>query len=71
MTAVVEKENVLDVSERAVRQAYRAVCWGHPQTEPFIPPWMGETHVIEHGKASGFNAMLDAKIHDLKEHRGQ
>ena len=68
MTAEVEKQSVLDVSKMAVRQAYRAVCWGHPLTDRFIAPWMGETYVIEPGKASYYNAALDAKIHNLKEH---
>lgn len=68
MTATVEKQKVLVVAERVAKQAYRAVCWGHPQTEPFIPPWQGETYIIEPGQASYYNAALDAKIHNLKEH---
>lgn len=68
MSAVVEKQSVLVVAIPALKLAYRAVCWGHPLTDRYIAPWQGETYVIEPGKASYYNAALDAKIHNRKEH---
>lgn len=66
--AQVQIQNVQMVPEMLLRTAHRAVCKDHPYVDFLIPPWMGDTHLIEAGSASWYNAELDAKIHNVEKH---
>lgn len=63
LTATVTEQDAQDPG-KALIPGYRAVCFGHPQTEPMIPPWQGEW------RTAWYPAQVDAREHNHNEHGG-
>lgn len=72
MYAMVQKQNYWDLTEgntHRLKVGWRAVCFNHPRDEDdFVPSWQSDLYPEDGRTPSHYFAVLEARLHDKKEH---